>query len=229
MPRLSVVIPVLDEEELLGGCLRSVLAEGPSEILVVDGGSQDKTEEVARSFPGVRFLASPPGRALQMNRGATAALGDHFLFLHADCRLPAGARAEIETILAQPEVQLGAFRFAVDSPRPSFRLLERSVAVRSQALKTPYGDQGLFCRGRDFAAVGGFPDVSVMEDLYLVRALRKRGRVEISDLPLVSSSRSWETRGMLQFSARNWALVAADWIGWRPPSCTQAFGDPKAD
>lgn len=212
---ISVIVPALDEEARLPACLGDLAAEGGDvEVLVVDGGSRDATRAVAASFPGVRVLAGRRGRARQMNLGAAAARGDVLWFLHADSRVPPGALLEIERILRDPRVVGGAFRFAVDSPRWVYRLVELGVRIRSEVLGVPYGDQGLFVRREVFDAAGGYADVEVMEDLYLVRTLRRRGGLRVLPLPLVTSARRWERRGVLATTVRNLGLVLADWLGW---------------
>lgn len=212
-----MIIPTYQEEGNLGACLaRLVGTPSLGEILVCDGGSRDRTREIAESFPGVRFEAVPRGRARQMNHGASLARGEVLWFLHADCLPPEGASEAIEEQLRDPRVQLGAFRFAVASRDPIFRLLELGVRIRSSAFQTPYGDQGLFLRTRDFHQLGGFPEIPVMEDLYLVREARRRGRVAILDRDLSTSPRRWQERGFLRTSLRNWGLVVGDWIGLRP-------------
>lgn len=151
-----------------------------------------------------------------MNQGALAASGDVLWFLHADCQPPAGAAPAIRQVLADPDVAIGAFRFAVDSSRFLFRYLELGVRARSEWVGVPYGDQGLFMRRRDFMAWGGYPEVSRMEDLYLVRRARLQGAVRTLPATLPCSPRRWEAQGFWRTSARNWVLVLADWLGLMP-------------
>ncbi len=206
------MIPVLDEEERLGACLDSLGPPEPgTEILVVDGGSRDRTLELAASRPGVQVLESASGRARQMNLGADRSQGRCLWFLHADARPPASAREVISSTLSQPGVVAGAFRFSVESPRPAFRLIELGVRFRSEVLGIPYGDQGLFLSRANFEAVGGFPELGALEDLYLVRRLREKGRIRVLPIPLPTSARSWERRGLVGNTLRNWGLVLRDW------------------
>lgn len=196
--------------ELLGAC------EDLHEVVVCDGGSRDLTTTIVAAHPGVQLLQAPAGRARQMNHGALAATGDVLWFLHADCQPPPDAAPRIRAALAEPDVALGAFRFAVDSPRLVFRYLEAGVRTRSEWLGVPYGDQGLFLRRDDFLAWGGYPEVPRMEDLYLVRAARRRGAVRVVPPALPCSPRRWEAHGFWRTSARNWVLVVADWLGLTP-------------
>lgn len=166
-------------------------------------------------YSGVRFLRSPRGRGSQMNHGAAQATGDILWFLHADCQAPPDAGTRIREALGDPGVALGSFRFAVDSPRFVFRLLEFGVRARTRWLRTPYGDQGLFLGRRRFEALGGYPEIPVMEDLYLVRKARDSGRLVCLERDLPTSDRRWRQRGFLRTSLRNWALVLGDWLGFQ--------------
>jgi len=177
---ISVIVPVLDEEARLGRRLAELAATpGLGEVLVVDGGSADSTVAIAHTFSGVRLLSAARGRARQMNAGAAAAVGDVFLFLHADVSLPRDAAAWIVRTLADPRVVAGAFRtWTVPDGAPS-RLgpLLRLADIRSRVTRFPYGDQAIFVRRDAFARVGGFPDQPLMEDLELSRRLRRLGRI----------------------------------------------------
>ena len=157
---ISVIVPVLDEEARLGRRLAELAATpGLGEVLVVDGGSADSTVAIAHTFSGVRLLSAARGRARQMNAGAAAAVGDVFLFLHADVSLPRDAAAWIVRTLADPRVVAGAFRtWTVPDGAPS-RLgpLLRLADIRSRVARFPYGDQAIFVRRDAFARAGGFP------------------------------------------------------------------------
>jgi rSAM/selenodomain-associated transferase 2 len=211
---VSVVIPTCNEERNLGRCLDALLRGGaPGEVIVCDGGSTDGTRAVAAGRPGVRWLASERGRGRQMNAGARAARGRLLWFLHADSVAPPGAARAVAEKLAHPGIALGAFRFALDAAGPGYRLIELGVRLRSERLGLPYGDQGLFCRRALFEAVGGYPDVRIMEDVAFVRAARARGRLEVLPLPLVTSSRRWRRHGVLRTTIRNYALILAELAG----------------
>lgn len=216
---ISVIIPTLDEEAALGPCLEALRGvEDTLEVIVADGGSRDRTREVAARFPEVTWVSSPAGRARQMNAGARVARGEVLWFLHADSRPPVDAGSQIFEALAAPEVVAGAFRFAIASRRPVFRLLEWGVRVRSEWFETPYGDQGLFLAATTFFDLGGYPEVPTMEDLYLVRALRRVGRVRVVTRALPTSARSWETHGVLWTTWVHWTAVLRDWLGLGPPA-----------
>ena len=151
-----------------------------------------------------------------MNAGAAAAGGEVLLFLHADTRLPGGWADAVRGALADPGTAVGAFSFATDSPRGSLRLIERLANRRGRHLGVVFGDQALFVRRRDFAAVGGYPEQPLMEDWELVRRLRRRGRMVILPHAAVTSARRWHARGPWRNSARNALITAAYAAGVAP-------------
>lgn len=178
-PRISVVMPVLDEERRIGRALDDLRAvPGLAETIVVDGDSRDRTVALARERP-VRVLSAPRGRALQMNAGAAVAAGDVLLFLHADCALPREAARAVADALVDPETVAGAFRTwtVADGRPPWFAPLLHVADVRSRISGLPYGDQALFVRADVFRRAGGFAQLPLMEDLELSRRLRALGRV----------------------------------------------------
>jgi rSAM/selenodomain-associated transferase 2 len=175
---ISVVIPVLDEEARIGMRLDELRAAGIADVVVVDGGSRDRTVAIARAG-GARVLATTRGRGRQLNEGARAATGDVLVFLHADAALPADAVAWIDRALADPATVGGAFRIrtVADAGRNWLGPFLRIADIRSHVTRLPYGDQALFVRRDAFERVGGFPDEPIMEDVGLVRRLRRAGRV----------------------------------------------------
>jgi rSAM/selenodomain-associated transferase 2 len=204
--RIAVVIPTLDEAERVGAAIAS--ARG-CDVIVVDGGSRDGTVERARAA-GARVLARPAGRARQLDAGWRAAHGDVVLFLHADTRLPDGWDAAVRRALEDPRVAGGAFTLRFEPPTRALRLVEWGARWRARLLGIPYGDQALFARRDALEAAGGVPDVPICEDLDLVRALRRRGRLVQLPLPATTSARRYLRRGVLRTWWRN-ALTLAAW------------------
>ena len=208
---ISVVVPTLDEEEGLAAALRSVRAG--TEVIVVDGGSRDATRAVAER-EGARVLEAAPGRGGQLDAGARAASGDWIVFLHADTRLEEGW-AEALRALPGPVVG-GAFRLAIDSERPAFRLLERAVRVRVRLLGLPYGDQGLFVRREVYGRIGGVPHLPLMEDVAFVSRLRRAGPLAFLPVRAFTSPRRWDRHGVLGTTLRNWWTMAL-YLAGHPP------------
>lgn len=215
-PDISVIVPVLGEESVIGERIRRIraaLAGANPEVIVVDGDPGKSTLRVLND-PGVISLASPRGRAVQMNRGAEAASGEILLFLHADTDLPAGACTRIHRALADPSITAGAFDLAIRSPRAAFRVIERVASRRSRITRIPYGDQGIFLHRAYFQEIGGYREIPLMEDVDLMRRIKKRGdRIAFLDVPVSTSARRWEKEGILRCTLRNWILVSLFLLG----------------
>jgi rSAM/selenodomain-associated transferase 2 len=206
--RISIIIPVLDEEENLGAAIDSTRSGSTAEVIVVDGGSRDGSIQVATKF-GATVIASPAGRAKQMNSGALVSRGDTLLFLHADTRLPPGFDQHVDRLLTRPGTAAGAFLLAVDSRIRALRLIERAANWRSLVLQMPYGDQAIFLRTVLFQEMGGYPDLPLMEDYEMMRRLRRLGRIAIAPVPVLTSSRRWRERGIWRTTLRNRMAILA--------------------
>ena len=211
---LSVIIPTLNEADRIGPLIASTRAVGECEIIVVDGGSTDGTTHNAAEADAV--LTTDCGRAIQQNAGATAAHGDVLLFLHADCRLQPGAIESVQQAMQNGRVAGGCFRQRIDSPGLRYRLLERGNALRVTFCKWAYGDQGIFVRRSLFEEVGGFPQLKLMEDLYLMKRLKKSGRIVQITPPLIVSPRRWQKAGVVRQTLRNWTLITLAQCGVSP-------------
>ena len=208
---MSVVVPALDEADHVGETLGSVTRQpGPTEVVVVDGGSTDGTAEaVAHAAPGARLLHSPRGRARQMNHGATHTAGSALVFLHADTHLPPGALDAVRDALSDPEVAGGCFRTTFDATQsPWMRLWQARMWMRWH--RFAFGDRALFARRSAFEAIGGFPDQPIFEDLDAVRSLRSQGRFVFLDAAVVTSARRYQRHGAFRQQLRNLGL----WLGW---------------
>lgn len=227
--RVSVVIPVLDEEARIERQLRALTEQGSwHEVVVVDGGSRDRTVERARGFRGVRVIESPRGRALQMNAGARAATGDVLLFLHADVELPPDAREQVTAALADPATVAGGFRtWTVEDGRSS-RLgpLLHLADLRSRYTGLPYGDQAIFVRAGVFERIGGYPDQMLMEDLELGRRLRRSGKIRTVPSSVRVSGRRFQSRPIYYFLLVN-VLPVLYRAGLPPARLARLYGDPR--
>ncbi len=221
---ISVVVPTLNERDNLPRMLASVLADGDGvEVIVADGGSGDGTPELARSL-GLRVLNCPRGRAAQMNAGAAAAAGEYLLFLHADTLLPAGFDHLVRNTLEHPDISVGAFRLDLDTEHAGLRVIERTTWFRCRVMGLPYGDQALFVRAGDFRRIGGYPEIGMMEDYELVRRLAASGRVEVLDVPTLSSARRWRAHGFWRTTAENQLAVLGHKLGMDPVRLARICG-----
>ena len=206
--RVSVIIPALDDAELVGAAVASAWSAGACEVLVVDGGSRDRTREAAEAA-GARMLSSSPGRAVQMNAGAAQAAGEILLFLHADTLLPRDAAELARASLLVPGTVAGAFAFALPDTARFGGLISALGRWRAVLTGHPYGDQGLFVSARTFRELGGFPEMPAMEDWEFVARLRRLGRVAVLHQRAITSARAWECNGLVRATLVNLAAVAA--------------------
>lgn len=194
---ISVVIPVYNEEKALPETLAQLfLQAGHYEVIAVDGGSSDATNQVLKRFPRVRVLAAPKGRAAQMNRGAAEAKGEWLLFLHADTQLPAGALARLNAREADTEDQAGGFRHRFSGDRWSLRFVSWLDNFRCRNTRIIYGDQAMFVRRSLFQRLGGFPEDSVMEDVAFCERLVQVTQPVLLEEQAITDSRKFEQMGV---------------------------------
>jgi rSAM/selenodomain-associated transferase 2 len=174
--------------------------------LVVDGGSTDQTlkEVVARDLTPI---ASAPGRGIQQHVGAQSATGDILLFLHCDTALPEKFADYIRAVLRRKNVAAGAFRLAINGPEAGLRLIEAGANLRSILLGFPYGDQALFMRRETYFVAGGFPKQPIMEDVVLVRRLKKLGKVVLAPASVITSARRWQRHGLIKTTVINQLML----------------------
>jgi uncharacterized protein len=206
-PLISVIIPTLNEAVILAQTIQSVRNGNRIEIIVTDGGSRDRTCELAVKA-GVTLLEVVGGRAAQLNAGAADAKGSILFFLHADTHPPSGYANQIRTALDDPATVAGAFRFRTDGTGTAMRVIEWATNFRSTRLQWPYGDQGLFLEKRIFDELGGFTSLPIMEDFDLVRRLRRRGFVATLRDAAVTSARRWEQLGPIRTTVINQIMIA---------------------
>ena len=206
---LSVIIPVLRESDQLSDLLKTLAAGAcgvPHEVIVVDGDPLGGTiRDIAD--PRVITLIARKGRAGQMNAGALRASGDVLLFLHADTRLPCGAFGKMMKALDDGGVIGGAFDLGIDDERRIFKIIGRAASWKHRLTRVPYGDQAIFMRRSYFTALGGYPVIPIMEDVELMkRVKRKGGRIAILPDAVTTSSRKWKTDGIAYTIIRNWFI-----------------------
>lgn len=224
--RISVIMPVLNEEKAIGPALTALTALKPHEIIVVDGGSGDRTREVCAQS-GAKVLITGAGRARQMNRGALEASGAVLLFLHADTRLPASAFADIAVALSETRYLSGRFDIELDSDRWLLKVIGRMINLRSRLTRVGTGDQAIFVRREVFSELGGFPDLPLMEDIAFCRSLKRLGDVACLRSKVVTSARRWESDGVLRTIFKMWTLKLLYLAGVSPVRLKRYYADTR--
>lgn len=213
--KVSVIIPTLNEALILNQTLAEINRRSPYEVIVADGGSLDGTLEIAETF-GSRIVASPLGRALQMNAAAKTATGDVLLFLHADSRVDAKSYRKMTDVMKQGNPLGGAFSLAIESKKPSLRLISILATLRSKYLNLVYGDQAIFVKTGVFREMGGFAAIPICEDLDFFRRLRKKGPIVLLEEKAFTSARRWRTEGIFFTTLRNMVIAGLFLLGFPP-------------
>ena len=226
---LGIVAPVLDEAASLAPWLDALqpLRRRGVALVVVDGGSRDATMDIARARADV-VLEAPRGRAAQMNAGAAAAPADVLLFLHADTRLPEGADALVLAAVARGH-GWGRFDVRIDTRRPLLRVVAQAMNLRSRLTGVATGDQALFVRRDLFDAIGGFPEIPLMEDIAMSRALKRHGPPACLCATVVTSARRWDRHGAWKTILLMWRLRAAYFLGADPARLALRYGDGRRE
>lgn len=213
--RLSVIIPTLNEEKHLGATLASIRREIPTaEIIVVDGGSTDRTGDLAQAERVDRWIVAERGRGRQCARGAREASGAWFLFLHADTRLGEGAGGAIAVFSRRPGAAVANFRLRF--AQASFFLKLSAFWTRFDTVCTRFGDQGILIRREVYLSLGGFPDWPLFEDVELLRRARRLGRVPSLLPAVVTSARRFHTTGQMKRQLANGILLTRFLLGASP-------------
>jgi rSAM/selenodomain-associated transferase 2 len=212
VPTISVLIPTRNERGNVERALGSTRALDVERI-VADGGSTDDTAEAARELGADRVLDCEPGRARQMDAAYRAAGGDVLLFLHADTRLDPGWDAQIRQALGDPSVAGGVFTLRFDSDRRIYRWIERGASFRARLLRLPYGDQGIFVRRKVVDAIGGIAETPIFEDLDLIRAVGRAGRLVVLPARAWTSARRYDRNGPVRTVVRNAIALATFLLG----------------
>jgi rSAM/selenodomain-associated transferase 2 len=222
LKKISVIMPTLNEA---GGIKRAIesafdnSADGGApdasaiEVIVADGGSTDKTREIAKEM-GADVTLSPPGRGEQMDRGAACATGEILLFLHGDARVPKRWRHAVLKALEDPLVCGGAFTLTIDAEGWRFRILEYLSNFRAKRLGLIYGDQAIFARTESFNNIGGFKKLPLFEDVDCVMNLKDIGKVLILNEKVSTSARRWVKNGILRNTLHNWFLLSLYMLGF---------------
>ena len=222
---ISVIIPTLNEAQNIRATLDRLHHPAFREILAVEGGSRDGTAALAA--PVAKVLRSSTGRARQMNTGAANASGDVLLFLHADTLLPPTAADDITAALTDPRVAGGHFDARITPDRGLLWLVGRMMSWRARLTGIATGDQAIFVRRTVFEQLGGFPDISLMEDIAFSRLLKRAGRVRALRSCVVTSGRRWEQHGVARTILLMWWLRLLFFLGVSPDRLKRLYVDAR--
>lgn len=228
--RVSVIVPALNESPRVAETLRALqaLRQAGHEVILVDGGSDDGTPEVASGWVD-RVVSGPRGRALQLNAGAREAGGDILLFLHADTLAPPAALAAFLGSFPSSDRVWGRFDVRLSGRRFLLRVVERLMNLRSRLSGIATGDQAIFVRRSAFDRVGGYPSIPLMEDVALSRALKRLSRPLCIREPVVTSSRRWEEHGIGRTIVLMWRLRLAYALGADPHRLARIYPDHRPE
>jgi rSAM/selenodomain-associated transferase 2 len=226
IPAVSIVVPVLNESARINDLiahLHTIEHEGNFEIIVVDGDPDGRTLKTIHDHSVVK-IKSPKGRGTQMNEGAKIARAAILLFLHADTELPQEAYSLIATALSNGRFVAGAFDLGINSTRTAFRLIEMMASLRSRMTRVPFGDQAVFIRSEYFRAIGGYKDISLMEDVEIMQRIKKKGDdIYIIRRKVLTSPRRWEKEGVFRCTLRNWVLQLLYFFGVSPNRLAKVY------
>lgn len=218
-PRISVIIPTLNEQDHLPALLASVQRQrGVLEIIVSDGGSSDDTKAISLKNHA-NWVIGARGKGAQMNAGARIARGDFLVFLHADTILPENAFDEIPTLLSKFE----AGTFCMDFDDPGAVLKWYASFTRKNHPMFLYGDQGLFLSRNTFETLGGYAELPLMEDMDIIKRIRQRGRLVKSPVCITTSARRFKAEGVLWQQCKNILMVACFRMGISPETLKKFY------
>ncbi len=223
-PRLSIVIPCLDEAAGIVAALELLqpLRRRGVEVIVVDGGSSDNSAALAAPLTDLA-LTAPRGRASQMNAGAAAAHGDFLLFLHVDCTLPPDADRLVVNALAARGRHWGRFDVRLTGAHPWLRAIAFMMNWRSRLTGMVTGDQGLFVTRARFTACGGFPQIPLMEDIAISQQLKMHSVPVVISARIAASGRRWQQHGILRTMLLMWRLRLAYFFGSNPAELAEQY------
>jgi len=218
-PKFSIIVPVLHEAERINdliASLRQLETENNFEIIIIDGSPAKDTLHVIDD-DRVTKISSEKGRAKQMNAGASVAKGDILIFLHADTELPSTAMKRMNAFIDRNKYVGGAFDLGIKSDKMIYKVIAFLGSLRSRLNRIPYGDQAIFLRRDYFNKIGGYREIPLMEDVELMRRIKRSGRkIWIFYDRVMTSPRRWEEEGLIYCILRNWTLQVLYFLGLSP-------------
>ena len=224
-PDISIIVPALNEEGNVEGALAALapLRTSRAEVILADGGSTDRTVELARPLCD-RLVVAPRGRAAQMNAGAEVASGDILLFLHLDTSLPVDALERIRSGLRTTGRAWGRFDVRILGAHPLLPIVATLMNMRSRATGIATGDQAIFVMRETFRRVSGFPAIALMEDIALSRRLKRESPPLCLAAKASTSGRRWDRNGFWRTIFLMWRLRLSYFLGADPGDLARAYG-----
>lgn len=225
MPELSIIVPVLNEAQRVASTLQMLapFRQRGAEVIVVDGGSDDETPDIAYDLAD-RVLIAPRGRAMQMNAGASVAQGYLLLFLHADTWLPPDADTLLLYGPGRESAVWGRFDVEIDGEHRLLPLVARLINARSRATGIATGDQAMFMTREAFIQVGGFPNIALMEDIAMSKKLKEISPPLCLSAKVITSGRRWDQQGLWTTIWQMWKLRLAFYLGADPAELALRYG-----
>ena len=205
MPKISVIIPTFNESRNLPLLLSDLsMLKEKGEVIVVDSNSKDNTCDIATIYGAKLFKSEEKNRGLQLTIGAKNAKGKWLIFLHADSRLKKGWFEKLEPIIERNISLIYYFKFKINNPKMTFRILELLVNLRCYFLNNPYGDQGLIIHRDNYFKNNGYKKIPLMEDLDFIRRMGNKKNLKMFNFPIYTNSRKWEKTNFILQAFKNW-------------------------
>jgi rSAM/selenodomain-associated transferase 2 len=217
--KFSIIIPVFHEGDKINEAieyLNRLDSCQDIEIIVVDGTQEKDTLKVIHNKHIIK-ISTEKGRAKQMNGGASVAKGETLIFLHVDTELPTHALRKIQSLIERREYVGGAFDLGINSNKFIFKVIGTLSSLRSRLSRIPFGDQAIFIRREYFNQISGYKEIPLMEDVELMRRIKKsKKKIWIFYDRVMTSPRRWEKEGVIYCTLRNWALQGLYFLGVSP-------------
>jgi rSAM/selenodomain-associated transferase 2 len=224
--KFSIIVPVLHEGERINELiehLKRLDSEKNVEMIIVDGALERDTLRAIHSNDAIK-ISSEKGRAKQMNAGASVAHGEILIFLHADTELPAHALRKINSFMERKKYVGGAFDLGIKSDKFIFKVIGNLASIRSRLNRIPFGDQSIFIRREYFNQIRGYKEIPSMEDMELMRRIKRSGdKIGIFYDRVMTSPRRWEKEGVVCCTLRDWTLQVLYFLGISPDKLAKFY------